>query len=216
MRNVLGIAAFSVAVLAAAVDAAVYTEPPVTPDRSKTHLIYLHGGILTGTKGDAVSEYWGRYEYGAIVQRFANEGFEVISEVRSHDDVDAMADRLEGWIRQLQRSGVPSSRIAVVGASMGGIIAGRVSHRLRDKGISYVLVASLYDMASLPPLPLSGRVLAIRDSADDRKWVERRYLVESDVLAESQVVITQTGRGHGLLVTADDAWVLPALEWIRR
>jgi len=196
--------------------AGVFSKPPSTPDTAKTHLIYLHGAILTGTDGHAVSAEFGTYEYQTILQRLSKEGFDVISEVRRDDDVPKIARRVEGWISALKQAGVPSSRIAVVGASMGGIIAGRVSHQLKDRAISYVLIASLYQMSSFPPVPLNGRVLSIRDSADTRTWVEDEYLVESRLLTESKVVVTTTGRGHGLLYRPDDAWVLPTLEWLRR
>lgn len=198
-----------------AAGAAVHPRPPANPDPARMHVIYLHGAILTGSDGSAVSPQWGRYEYDAILGRFAREGWEVIGEIRTDDHVESAARRLEGWISELKQAGVPSSHIAVVGASVGGIIAGRVSHRLKDRNITYVLLASLYEMQSLPPVPLSGRVLSIHDEADRRTWVDSEYLVPDEALAASLVVITRTGRGHGLLFTPDDAWVRPTIEWIR-
>lgn len=195
--------------------AAVHTRPPAAPDPERPYLIYLHGGILTGTDGSATSPWFGDYDYAGILQRLDEAGFEVISEVRTgDDDAPRNATRIIQWIQELKAAGVPSDHIAVVGASMGGIIAGRVSHELADPAIAYVLIASLYAMDTYPPVPLSGRVLAIRDRADERTWVESAYLRPQENLTASKVVVTDTGRGHGLLYRPDDAWVLPTLAWL--
>ena len=197
--------------------AVILEEPPAAADPDKSYVIYLHGAILTGTNGHAVSPVFGAYEYRQILERFEENGYVVMSAVRKDDaDFAANVRTVVGWIERLKGSGVPSSNIAVVGASMGGIIAGRVSHSLRDREITYVLLAALYDMKSYPPVALSGQVLSIRDEADDRSWVEGKYFENSTDLAASRVVTTKTGRGHGLLYTPHDAWFSPALEWITR
>ncbi len=190
--------------------------PPRSPDPQVHYVIYLHGAIVTGSNGRPVSEHFGPYEYRAILERLAAPGVTVISEIRQ-DDADEAANvrRVVAWIDALQRGGVPSRRIAVIGASLGGIIAARVSQAVANPDIRYVLLASTYRMKSIEPFPLHGHVLAIHDEADARDWIAHEYFKNSPDLSSSRQIITQTGLGHALLYQPHDAWVVPALEWIR-
>ena len=120
--------------------------PPASPDLSRRYVFYLHGGVVTGSDGRPFTKEFGPYEYRAILKRFSDDGFVVISEIRpDDDDPGRYAGKVAGWISQLKKSGVSSSRISVVGASMGGVIAAHVSALLGDPGISYVILAGLYD-----------------------------------------------------------------------
>jgi hypothetical protein len=55
---------------------------PQRIDATSRYLFYLHGAILEGTNGHAVSQKFGVYEYEKILAAFVGEGFTVISEVR--------------------------------------------------------------------------------------------------------------------------------------
>ncbi|HVU23307.1 MAG TPA: hypothetical protein VHE13_04220 [Opitutus sp.] len=184
----------------------------ITP--GKPHLIYLHGAIVAGTNGRPVSPQFGPYEFQQILDRFTSAGFEVLSEIRPGNDVARIAARIGGWVRELKAGGIPANRIALVGASLGGIAAARISHELKDRELSYVLVASLFRVQGLSPVPLSGRVLSIHDQSDKHEWIDDDYFANAPDLAASKVIVTTTGKGHGLLFTPDDAWVLPTLDWL--
>lgn len=200
----------------AMVGADVLEAPPTSPDPAAHYVIYLHGAIVTGSDGRPVSEHFGPYEYRAILQRLAAPGVIVISEIRRDDsDQAAHVGRVIAWIDTLRRAGVPSRRISVIGASLGGLIAARVSHALPDPDLSYVLLASTYRMDSVQPFALHGRVLAIHDQTDRRDWIAQDYFSLSDLTA-SRTIVTQTGLGHALLYTPHEAWVRPAMEWIKQ
>jgi len=186
------------------------------PDPERHYVIYLHGGIVTGSDGRLVSARFGPYEYRAILQRFEQDGFVVLSEIRKDDsDLSSQAQRVAESIAGLKAAGVPSSRIALVGASMGGIIAARVSAAIADPELTYVLIASLYRMESEPVLALHGRALSIHDEADDRPMIPSLYFERSPELSEARSLVTQTRLGHGLLYTPHPAWYQPAIAWIR-
>jgi len=194
--------------------AEVLTAPPAAPDPAARHIIYLHGAIVTGTDGRPISERFGAYEYRAILKRLGAAGATVISEIRQDDSDDvANIGRVVSWITDLKRRGVPAKHISVIGASLGGIIAAKVAHTLADPEIHYVLVASTYRMESMSPFELHGRVLVIHDEADNRDWIEHDYFRRSPDLADSKIVVTRTGLGHGLIYTAHDAWLIPTLAW---
>jgi pimeloyl-ACP methyl ester carboxylesterase len=188
--------------------------PPASPDLSRRYVFYLHGGVVTGSDGRPFTKEFGPYEYRAILKRFSDDGFVVISEIRpDDDDPGRYAGKVAGWISQLKKSGVSSSRISVVGASMGGVIAAHVSALLGDPGISYVILAGLYDDEPERSLVLHGRLLSIYDGADTHRIVPDAYFRHSP-LTESRSIVTKTGRGHGLIYTIDPAWYDAALDWI--
>lgn len=196
------------------VEARIHRGVPATVDPSKPYLIYLHGAIVAGSDGRPVSPQFGPYEFQQILERFAAAGFEVVGELRPGNNVPRICERVTGWVRQLKAAGVPGRRIALVGASIGGIAAACVSHALNDREIAYVLVASLFRLEGLTPARLSGRVLSIHDEADKREWIEEKYFADAPDLAESKIIVTHTGKGHGLLFTPDDAWFAPTLDWL--
>ena len=197
--------------------AGILSSPPASPDPHQQYVIYLHGAIVTGSDGRPTSTHFGVYEYREILEALAARNFVVISEIRADDsDEQASVRRVIDWIEQLKSAGVPSKHIAVVGASLGGIIGARVSHALPDREIRYVFIASMYSMTSVVPFSLHGRVLTIHDESDARNWVAGEYFAKSADLVEQRVIITRTGLGHGLLYAPHSAWLDPAVEWIKR
>lgn len=203
-------------VLAGAVRASaeVLNAPPAAPDASKRYVFYLHGGVVTGSDGRPVTKEFGPYEYRAILKRFADDGFVVISEIRSNDDDPAQyAKRVAGWISRMKGSGVPSDHISIVGASMGGVIAVHVSALLDDRELSFVILAGLYDEEPERSLVLHGRLLSIYDESDDHRIVPEAYFRHS-ALSASRSMVTKTGLGHGLIYTARPSWYDAALSWI--
>jgi len=188
--------------------------PPASPDPSGRYVFYLHGGVVTGSDGRPFTKEFGPYEYRAILKRFSDDGFVVISEIRPDDgDPGRYAGKVASWISQLRKSGVSSSRISVVGASMGGVIAAHVSALLDDPGISYVILAGLYDDEPERSLVLHGRLLSIHDEADTHRIVPGAYFHRS-ALAQSRSIVTKTGLGHGLIYTVQSAWYDATLNWI--
>lgn len=197
--------------------AEILTSPPEKPDASKRYLIYLHGGIVEGSDGRPESPVHGPYLYRDILERFEKDGFAVISEIRPRGyPVDDYAKRVAGWIADLKNAGVPGKNIGVVGASQGGIMTVVVSTLVDDPEVRYVIVAGMFrDLTNGPNLRLHGRVFAIHDKADTHHFAPEKYFKQSPALAASKALVTDSGRGHGLVYRPVDEWYLPALEWLR-
>ena len=192
----------------------VLKAPPDSPDASRQYVFYLHGGIVTASDGRPVSREFGAYEYRAILGRFSDDGFVVMSEIRPDDgDPARYARRVAGWIAQLRKSGVPAAHISVVGASMGGVIAAHVSALLDERDLSFVILAGLYDDEPERSLVLHGRVLSIHDRTDAHSIVPESYFGRSK-LSASRSIVTETGLGHGLIYTAHPAWYEATRDWI--
>ena len=192
----------------------VLSAPPASPDLSKWYVFYLHGAIVSGSDGRPVSKEFGPYEYRAILKRFVDDGFVVISEIRPNDDDPSRyAEQVAGWIVQLRASGVPSAHISVVGASIGGVIAAHVSALLDDRDLRFVILAGLFDEAAERSLVLHGRLLSIHDETDTHRIVPDAYFRRS-ALSASRSIVTKTGLGHGLIYTAHSAWYDATMDWI--
>lgn len=189
---------------------------PAKIDSAAHYVFYLHGGIVIGTNGRPVHDSYGPYEYEKILARFRADGFEVISAIRPrYKPPEEDAAEVVHCIEQLRRAGVASERIAVVGASVGAIIATYVSARMNDPEVRYVMLAGLYEDAQQKQQRLTGRVLSVHDASETRRIIPEYYFAHSPDLAASKSIVTRTGLDHGLIYTPHDAWYLPTLDWLR-
>lgn len=216
MRRLI-IVVFALA-MAAAGKSVILEANPANIDTSAHYLYYLHGGIVEGSDGRPVSDVFGPYEYREILQRFEQEGFVVISEIRPRGaDVNDYAKKTVTEIEALLSAKVPARNIVVVGASQGGIIASLVSTAIDQKAVNYIIISGLFrDLNTGSSINLHGRVLSIYDRADTHAFAPEKYFKQSSSLAESKSIVTETGRGHGLVYRPLDEWLVPALSWIRQ
>lgn len=203
--------------LATAGNAEILEANPANIDASAHYLYYLHGGIVEGSDGRPVSDVFGPYEYREILQRFEQEGFVVISEIRPRGaDLNDYAKKTVAEIEALLAAKVPAGNIVVVGASQGGIIASLVSTAVDQKAVNYIIIAGLFrDLNTGSSINLHGRVLSIYDRADTHAFAPEKYFKQSASLADSKSIVTETGRGHGLVYRPLDDWLVPTLAWIR-
>ena len=194
---------------------AIHEIPPAKPDSSLRYLFYVHGRILEEQGREATSPDFGRYEYDAILQALAAEGFEVISELRKDGDGDSFIRRLVDQVTRLRRGGVPAERIALVGASRGGFLVQQAIARLGHPGHSYVVLAGCGE-ASVKLAPgLRGRGLSIFDASDRLKPSCAATFAAAPHLTDAHEITLQTGRDHGLLYKPYPEWVAPAAAWSR-
>ena len=184
----------------------------------KHYLFYLHGRIVEDQGPQGVSPKFGRYDYAGILAAFRARGLEVVSEVRPRDtDPDAYADRVIREIRGLMARGVAPSRITVVGASKGSVIASLVSTRLGNPGVRYVLLANCNAWLIRTHDPrLTGEVLSIYEASDDVGGTCRPLAARSPRLRRFSEIRLTTGLGHGMVYRPIRAWIDPAAAWARR
>ena len=91
---------------------------------------------------DAESDRFGRYEYEAILKALGRDGHRVISEARkTKTNPWEYARKIVTEIEELKKTGLPSPKITVVGASKGAAIVVLISHLSKDANINYVLLA---------------------------------------------------------------------------
>jgi hypothetical protein len=199
--------------------------PPAGPEEQvgssppKPAIYYLHGKIVEDLGPRGVSPRHGAFDYPGILTALRSDGgIEVISEVRPKDtDPSAYADKLVVEIRRQIAAGTPPSRITVVGASKGSVVASLVSTRLKEPGVRYVLMANCNDWLIREMKPrLTGEILSVYEASDDIGQSCRPLVALSPGVTKFEEVRLETGLGHGIVYRPLEQWVKPAIAWAKR
>jgi hypothetical protein len=182
------------------------------------YLFYLHGAIVEEQGPQGVSPRFGPYDYPGILAAFRERGFTVISEARPKGtNAVAYAGTLAGEVQALLTRGVDPSRITVVGASKGAVIAALASARLGNPRLRYVLLANCNPWLIRTYDPrLTGEVLSIYEASDDIGKSCDEVVRRSPGIARYHEVRLETGLGHGMVYRPLAEWVVPAAEWASR
>ncbi len=213
MRAALGAALLWASALAGGADEA-----------APRHLIYLHGRIVQEQQNARPRHpEFGYYELERILATLRARGFVVTGEIRPKDaPLMASADRVVEQIRVLLASGVPASRITVVGGSMGAAIALRASLQLQNPAVRYCVLGAC--LSQTFPLLLAehgakpeGRILAIREKSDETSEPCPAWSGATDPKAPLVVreLLLDTGLRHGFLYRPLPEWVEPVVEWAK-
>lgn len=193
----------------------VLSEVPGLLDPSAHYLIYLHGAIMETQGMRPVSPKFGPYEYGQILQTFAERGFVVISETRSRRTrPDVFAHHVADQVHRLLDGGVPADHVTVLGFSKGGAIATLASGEVLRDHVNWVIEAGCGPwIEKMPRLKPHGRILSIYDSADDIASSCSDLFARMGEKAETRELVLDLGKGHGAFYTPDPAWVEPVIQW---
>ena len=179
---------------------------------------YLHGKIVEDLGPRGVSPRFGAYDYPGIIAAFRGAKLEVVSEVQPKDtDPSAYADKLVADIRSRIARGTAPSRITVVGASKGSVIASLVSTRLKIPGVRYVLLANCNQWLAREVKPkLTGEILSIYEASDEIAGTCKPIVDQSPEVRKFEEIRLETGLGHGMLYRPLSEWLAPAVAWARR
>jgi hypothetical protein len=216
MKSLLLILFFSTAIpntFAQTISASIPKE--VKP--GEKYVFYLHGAIIESQGKNAVSPYWGRYEYVAILDTLRSCGFNVISEARPQNtDKLEYANKIAKEISALLASGVSPEDIVVVGASAGGSIAVDISIKVKNSKIKYA-VLGVCRWASwkayLHENELCGNLLSIYEGSDSYGSCAS-YFDDQDCISGYKEIKLNMNNGHGFLYKPYREWVHPLVKWI--
>lgn len=193
---------------------------PKKPDINSTYLFYLHGGVVQNQGPNAVSEYYGKYEYQAILDTLKNRGFYVISEVRpKNTEEKEYAKKLKNQIDTLILLGVSDKSIVVVGASLGAYIALETSILNKNPNIRFVLLGlcSEYALEYFHPFQkdFSGQFLSIYESSDSKG---KCFSIFQELEGKSSFkeIKLEMGIDHAFLFKPYDEWINPLVNWIKK
>ena len=188
---------------------------PAAPDATQRYIVYLHGRIVEEQGRKAVSPDFGPYQLDAILTALAADGTTVIGEARAKGtDAKAAAEHVVTEVRRLVHAGVPASKITIIGASKGSLIAMLASTALQSGEIGYVLMANCNETVTESfDLALHGQVLSIYDTSDEIGGTCAPLFAQSPAIARHDEVKISTGKRHGFLYSPLPEWVKPALQW---
>ncbi len=193
---------------------------PKTPDPDQKYIFYLHGGIIQAKGADAVSDYYGKYEYNKILDSLWENGFYVISEVRPKDSKeDEYAKKVQIQIDSLRGGGVPSENIVILGASLGAYIAVEVAYLMKDHKINYALLGLCSDYAvdyyQKYQGELQGRFLSIFESSDSKKSCKSIFIDLPDSSTFTEIKLNM-GIDHAFLYKPYQEWLSPFVKWLNQ
>jgi predicted esterase len=200
--------------IAANVQADIFSSAPEAPNPSDKYLFYLHG---------SVEESEGETEkYEMAIEAAGSGSAHVISEVRDDTDPNTYATGLKKQVNHLLAKGVPAKHITISGFSKGAVIALATASLINNPQISYVLLAGCSDELNekydVKAEKAVGRILAIYDSEDD-KFGSCSGTLKTDngtVLEETEL---DSGKGHKVFRIPKEKfieqWRDPMLDWIQ-
>ncbi len=184
---------------------------------AQKYLFYLHGKIVEDQGANAVSPYFGSYQYEAILDSFRSAHFIVKSEVRkSNTEITAYAHHVADEIDSLLKIGVESKNITVVGASKGALIAMYVSTFLKNHDLNFVFLAACNEdnFTSFTDLRFHGNILSIYERSDGigQTCIRFRDKASSNIIHYKEIELN-TGLQHGFIFRPLPEWMKPAMDW---
>jgi len=180
-------------------------------------IFFLHNRFLEVHQLDELHPEFGRTAYKEIVSVLEDNGFKVISEIRT-GNVNARnyATTVVSQIDSLIANGVEAKKITIIGTSKGGYIAQYVSTLANNPNLNFVFIASFrnQDIESIPEINYCGNILNIYEKTDPNgvSAIERRNNSTCNIENYKDIELN-TGLGHGFLFKPLKEWIEPSVEW---
>lgn len=182
---------------------------------SQNYIFYLHGKIVENQGPEAIDKVngYGEYRYYDILDSLKKNNTKVISEVRPKDtQVKIYAQKIKREIDSLLKIGVAPSKITVIGASKGSLIAMYVSAFVKNKSVNYVFMAACYTNETEPDIQFYGNILSIYEKSDMAGSC-LAYKTKSPGINQFKEIALGTGLKHGFIYRPISEWISPARDW---
>ena len=197
---------------------AIFNDIPEKIDPKATYMFYLHGGVVQDQGANAVSQYYGKYEYQAILDSLSSRGYYVISEVRPKNTQEKeYAKKLNRQITILLNAGVAADHIVVVGASLGAYITLETALIIKNPDIQMVLLGlcSQYALKYFSGYKehFYGRFLSIYELSDSKGSCKPIFISRNDSCDFSEIALNM-GIDHAFLFKPHKEWMNAIDEWL--
>jgi predicted esterase len=188
---------------------------PSTIDGSAHYLFFLHNYYVEKHGPN------GACKYHDILKAFMDNGFTVISEIRSGKIVPSQyAQKIVRQVKRLLDAGVPPERITVAGHSKGGVITLCVASQLGNPNIGYIIMAG----CEIKPLEeaypdftrLKGNFLSIYASSDPIASSCQDVFSKAIIGICYKEITLNSNKGHKLFFQPEDIWVVPVMNWLNQ
>jgi len=150
-----------------------------------------------------------------ILDSRRSRGFNVISEIRLKGTENKVyVDKISVQIDSLLRGGVNPEHIIVLGASAGWDITLRVSSRLKNSTIRYVLMGGCWPQTykDYEEIELFGRFLFIIEKSDPHGTCYKIFERPLQTFTIKEITLN-TGLSHGFICKGHRAWIDPLVNW---
>jgi hypothetical protein len=191
---------------------------PVNISDSQRFLFYLHGGLISEMGNNAINRSapeWGPYEYSNILDSLRSEGYNVISEIRRRGiDNGVFIDKIARQIDSLLKKGVGAGKIILVGASSGWDIVLRVSARLQNEDLNFVIMGGCWpdSYKEYSSIELHGNFLSIIERSDPHKTCGMMFRKGKRIKSFKEIELN-TGLSHGFFYKGRRVWIEPIVTW---
>lgn len=185
-------------------------------DQNNTHVFYLHGKIVQEQGIEAKSEKFGKYEYRAILDSLKVIAKEIHAEIRKPETkFNEFCLKTSNQIDSLIRIGVKPKEIILIGASMGGVMAMKIS-TINENPINYVFLgANNNSIEEELDFDLHGRILGIYEKSDSICGNDYKYWINKcEKVVEFKEHQINTQLNHGFLYRPLREWINPIKEMI--
>jgi len=190
-------------------------EMPSNIDPSARYVFFLHNYYVEiHGPNDAC-------KYHDILKAFADNGFTVISEVRSGKIVPSeYAKKIVRQVKKLLDAGVPPERITIAGHSKGGVITLCAASQLGNPKIGFIVMAGC-DIKSLAQAypdftQLKGEFLSIYASSDSIANNCQNVFSKAIIGICYKEMKLKSEKGHRLFFQPEEIWVEPVMAWINQ
>ena len=182
---------------------------------SQNYIFYLHGKIVENQGPEAIDKVngYGAYRYYDILDSLKKNNTKVISEVRAKDtEVKIYAQKIKRQIDSLLKMGIAPSKITVIGASKGSLIAMYVSSFVKNTSVNYVFMAACDKDETEPDIEFYGNILSIYEKSDVAGSC-LAYKPKSPGINHFKEIALSTGLRHGFIYRPINEWTKPARDW---
>lgn len=194
---------------------AVSYEMSATIDGSARYVFFLHNYYVEQYGPNGACRYYD------ILKAFSDEGFTVISEVRSGEIIPSeYAKKIVHQVKRLLDAGVPPEHIVIAGHSKGGVITLCVASQLRNPKIGYIIMAGceIKPLAQAYPdfTQIKGEILSIYASSDSIASSCQNIFSKAIIGICYKEITLKSDKGHKLFFEPENIWVEPVMDWINQ
>jgi hypothetical protein len=190
-------------------------EMPTNIDPSARHLFFLHNYYVEKHGPN------GACKYHDILKAFADNGFTVISEVRSGKIVPSeYAKKIVRQVKRLLDAGVSPEHITIAGHSKGGVITLCVASQLKNPKIGFIVMAGCEIKPLVQAYPdftqLKGDFLSVYASSDSVASSCQQVFSKAIIVISNKEIELKSDKGHKLFFQPGDIWVEPVMAWLNQ
>ena len=196
----------------------VYDKFPEKINANEKYVFYSHGFIVEGTDPTPKNERWGVYEFPAIKESLADNGYNLIAYHRPKGtDPFVHAKMLANNVRKLIHNGVIANHITIMGFSRGAFITSLTSHYLEETPVNTILLAGCGRIVSTKysDIKMNGAFLSVYETTDGASTCIK-LKNRSPKLTSFEEISISTGKEHGAFYRPITEWVTPVKQWINK